>query len=65
MFRVARGLVEQVFPDKEGVVRRVIVRTADGIYQRDVRKLCLLEERLLSCIEQDKERMDVEHYMNC
>ena len=43
-----KALVEQVFPDSEGVVRRVTVRTSDGVYQRDVRKLCLLEERLLS-----------------
>ena len=43
-----KALVEQVFPDSEGVVRCVTVRTSDGVYQRDVRKLCLLEERLLS-----------------
>ena len=46
-----KGLVEQVFPDTEGVVRRVLIRTADGVYRRDVRKLCLLEEKLMKCME--------------
>ena len=47
-----KALVEQVFPDSEGIVRQVVVRTADGIYRRDVRKLCLLEEQLLSGLQQ-------------
>ena len=34
-----KALVEQVFPDSEGMVRQVVVRTADGVYRRDVRKL--------------------------
>ena len=38
------GLVEEVFPDAKGNVRRVVVRTAGAKrLQRDVRKLCLLE----------------------
>ena len=49
-----KGLVEEVFPDTEGVVRRVAVRTANGVYQRDVRKLCLLEEKLLEQTEDEK-----------
>lgn len=43
-----KALVKQIFPDSDGIVRRVIVRTAEGVYQRDVRKLCLLEEELLN-----------------
>ena len=50
----AKGLVEEVFPDTEGVVRRVAVRTANGVHQRDVRKLCLLEEKLLEQTEDEK-----------
>ena len=44
---MAKGLVEEVFPDTEGTVRRVTVRTANGTYQRDVRKICLLEGNVL------------------
>ena len=47
-----KGLVEQTYPDSEGMVRQVVVRTADGVYRRDVRKLCLLEEQLLGGLEQ-------------
>ena len=47
-----KALVEQVFPDSEGIVRQVVVRTADGVYRRDIRKLCMLEEQLLSCLEE-------------
>lgn len=35
----------------EGIVRQEVVRTTEGVYRRDVRKLCLLEEKLLSCIK--------------
>jgi len=35
--------VEETFPDGDGTVRRVRVRTASTEYLRDVRKLCLLE----------------------
>jgi hypothetical protein len=52
-----KGLVEQVFLDTEGVVRRVVIRTADGIYRRDVRMLCLLEEKLMKCMG-DQEHID-------
>ena len=50
-----KALVEQTFPDSEGMVCQVVVRTADGVYRRDIRKLLLLEKKLLTCIEeQDK-----------
>lgn len=50
-----KALVEKNFPDSEGIVRQVTVRTADGVYRRDIRKLLLLEKKLLSRIEeQDK-----------
>ncbi|XP_077969292.1 uncharacterized protein LOC144423012 [Styela clava] len=38
-----KGLIEEVFPDSDGHVRSVRVRTADSCYMRDIRKLCLLE----------------------
>lgn len=38
-----KALVEEIFPDKFGLVRRVRVRTAKTSYIRDVRKLCHLE----------------------
>ena len=47
-----KGLVEQTFPDSEGMVRQVVVRTANGAYRREIRKLCLLEEQLLGGLEQ-------------
>ena len=39
-----KGLVVEVFPDRDGLVRRAKIRLATGkIYLRDIRKLCLLE----------------------
>lgn len=38
------AVVEEVFPDDEGTVRQVVVRTRNGKFRRDVRKLCVLEE---------------------
>ena len=38
-----KALVTDTFPDQDGIVRRVRVRTAASSYLRDVRKLCLLE----------------------
>ena len=40
-----KGIVQEVFPDKHGVVRQVLIRTA-SVLRRDVRKLCLLEGAL-------------------
>ena len=40
-----KGIVEEVFPDRDDVVRQVVVRTATARLRRDVRKLCLLEEK--------------------
>lgn len=37
------GIVEDTYQDQDGLVRRVLVRTANGLFKRDVRKLCLLE----------------------
>lgn len=47
----SKAIVESVFPDIDGVVREVSVRTATGIYRRDIRKLCLLEEDVIVEIE--------------
>ena len=44
-----KGLVGQTFPDSEGMVRQVVVRTADGAYHRAD---CLLGEQLLGGLEQ-------------
>ena len=39
-----KGLVVEVFPDRDNLVRRVKVRVASGkTFVRDIRKLCLLE----------------------
>ena len=38
------AIVEEVFPDERGSVRQVVVRTRNGKFRRDVRKLCMLEE---------------------
>ncbi|XP_076810887.1 uncharacterized protein LOC143453439 [Clavelina lepadiformis] len=38
-----KARVEETYPDKEGRVRRVQVKTADNRLMRDIRKLCLLE----------------------
>ena len=41
------ALVEQTLPDSNGVVRQVFVRSANRVFRRDIRKLCLIEEYLL------------------
>ena len=38
-----KGVVDQCFPDANGIIRRVKIRTANNTYVRDVRKLCLLK----------------------
>ena len=38
-----KGLIEQCFPDENGVARRVKIKTANNTYLRDIRKVCLLE----------------------
>ena len=39
-----KGLVEEVYPDRDNLVRRAKVRVASGkTFVRDIRKLCLLE----------------------
>ncbi|CAB4022447.1 Hypothetical predicted protein [Paramuricea clavata] len=37
------GLVEEIYPDKYGVVRQVLVRASNGKLRRDTRKLCSLK----------------------
>ena len=44
--------MERTFPDSERIVRQLIVRTAEGVYRRDIRKFLLLEEKLRSRIEE-------------
>ena len=41
------------------IVRQVLVRSATGVFRRDVRKLCLLEEELLKSIEESMEKDEV------
>ena len=38
-----KALVVKSFPDADGVVRRVQLKTATSTFMRDIRKLCLLE----------------------
>lgn len=38
-----KAIIIETFPDRHGLVRRVRVRTPNGIYERDIRKLCRLE----------------------
>ena len=51
-----KALVQEMFPDSDGVVRQVLVRSATGVFWRDVHKLCLLEEQLLKSIEESMEK---------
>lgn len=38
-----KGVVEETYPDRHGLVRKVKVRTGISSFLRDVRKVCLLE----------------------
>ena len=38
-----KAIVEEVYPDRDGLVRRARLRTASTTLLRDVRKICLLE----------------------
>ncbi|XP_044175355.1 uncharacterized protein LOC122958515 [Acropora millepora] len=51
-----KALVQETFPDSDGVVRQVLVMSATGVFRRDVRKLCILEEELLKSIEESMEK---------
>ena len=51
-----KALVQETFPDANGVVRQVLVTSATGVFRRDVRKLCLLEEELLKSIRESMEK---------
>ncbi|XP_068738988.1 uncharacterized protein [Montipora capricornis] len=46
--RWPKGVIQEVFPDRHGVVRHVTVKTATTSLRRDIRKLCLLERSLMS-----------------
>ena len=39
----SKGVVEEIYPGSDGLVRKVSVRTVHGIVIRDIRSLCLLE----------------------
>ena len=49
-----KALVEETLPDSDGVVRQVLVRSANGVFHRDIRKPCLLEEELLKKFEEQE-----------
>ena len=38
------AVVEEVFADKDGMVRQVMVRAKGGKFKRHVHELCLIEE---------------------
>ena len=38
-----KAIVQEVYPDRHGVIRKVKVRTPNGEYIRDIRKICRLE----------------------
>ena len=38
-----KGVIQETYPDKHGMVRKVCVRTNNGLFERDVRKICVLE----------------------
>ena len=37
------GIIEDVYPSADGIVRSVLVRTPTGVYKRPSNKLCVLE----------------------
>lgn len=51
-----KALVQETFPDSNGVVRQVLVKGAGGVFRRYIRKLCLLEEDFLKSIEESMEK---------
>ena len=51
-----KALVQETFPDSDGVVQQVLVRSATGVFRRDVRKLCLIEEELLKSNESSHDK---------
>ena len=38
-----KGIISEIYPDKDRLVRRVLVNTANSSMLRDVHKLCLIE----------------------
>lgn len=51
-----KALVQETFPDSNGVVRQVLVKGAGGVFRRYIRKLRLLEEDFLKSIEESMEK---------
>lgn len=51
-----KALVQETFPDSDGVVRQVLVKSTTGVFRRDIRKLCLIEEELLMSIEESTDK---------
>lgn len=51
-----KALVQETFPDSNGVVRQVLVKGAGGVFRRYIRKLCLLEEDFFKSIEESMEK---------
>ena len=54
-----KAFVQETFWDSNSVVRQVLVKGADGVFRRDIRKLCLLEEDLLKSIEESIEKAKI------
>ena len=46
-----KALAEETLLDCDGVVHQVFVRSANVVFSRNIRKLCLLEEELLKKFE--------------
>ena len=49
-----KAIVQEVYPDANGLVGRVRVRTADAQNLiRDIRKICLLEGSVQNCEDEE------------
>ena len=48
--------VQETFPDSDGVLRQVLVKSATGVFRRDIGKLCLVLEELLKSTEESMEK---------
>ena len=45
------GPSQETVQDSDGIVRQVFMRNANGVFRRDIRELCVLEEELLRQFE--------------
>ena len=41
-----KAIVEECYPGADGLIRKVRLRTANGVLTRDIRSICLLEEQM-------------------